>query len=451
MKSHPPSEARSGVSVTNVAQELLRRYEALDAAEASRFVSRLSIEEQVSLFSSLSTEEATRLIESLPAALSVAVLEVLSSERAAAILDHLPSDEQTDIVGQLDATQAEVVLDHMSPAEAADVQLLRRYPAESAGGLMITEYLAFPEHERVVDVVQRLRQGAPDFSQYPVQYVYVVTQDRKLVGVMQLRDLLFLGEAQTLASASLRPPAKLPIHAGFEEIRRFFATHDFLAAPITDENDRLIGVVTRRAIEEAAFERAEHMFLRFSGIFAGEEFRTMPLATRTSRRLAWLSITVVLNLLSASVVGLFSDTLSAVIALAVFLPVISGMSGNAGNQAVAVTMRELTLGLITPLELSWVIAKEAIGAAINGLILGIVLGLAAYAWQRNLYLALVVGAAQAVSILLAACLGGSLPLVLKRMKVDPALAAAPILTTLSDVCGFLLTLGLATTLLPLLR
>jgi magnesium transporter len=162
-------------------------------------------------------------------------------------------------------------------------------------------------------------------------------------------------------------------------------------------------------------------------------------------------VTILLNLLAASVVGWFSETLSAVIALAVFLPVISGMSGSAGNQAIAVTMRELALGLIHPAELRWVATKEAVLACVNGLVLGLVLGLAAWIWKGNFYLGLLIGFAQAFSIFFAACFGGVLPLILKRLKIDPALASAPILTTLTDIFGFLLTLGLAAQFVPWLQ
>jgi magnesium transporter len=205
----------------------------------------------------------------------------------------------------------------------------------------------------------------------------------------------------------------------------------------------MVGVVIRADFDEASADQASRTLLRFSGIVLGEEFRTMPLLNRVGGRLAWLATTLLLSFSAASVVGLFQNTLSEFIALAVFLPVISGMSGNAGNQAIAVSMRELSLGLIKPHEIIWVLTKEAAVGAINGLALGIALTLVALLWKGNLYLGLVVGGAQSLSILLAACLGGIVPMFLKRLGFDPAVASAPLLTTITDAAGFFLTLGLA--------
>ncbi len=178
--------------------------------------------------------------------------------------------------------------------------------------------------------------------------------------------------------------------------------------------------------------------------------RTLPLPVRAFRRLSWLSINIVLNVIAASVIALYQETLAAVIALAVFLPIISDMSGCSGNQAVAVSLRELTLGLVRPYELLRVLLKEAAVGVINGLLLGLLLGAVAWAWKGNLYLGLVVGGALAVNTLVAVMLGGMIPLILRGMKMDPALASGPILTTVTDMFGFFLALSFAAATLPLL-
>jgi magnesium transporter len=163
--------------------------------------------------------------------------------------------------------------------------------------------------------------------------------------------------------------------------------------------------------------------------------------------MAWLGVSLVLSLLSASIIGLYEDTLAAAIALAAFLPVISGMGGNSGNQALAVSIRELALGLIQPDEFWWVLRKEAGIGLINGLLLGMVLAVAAVVWKNDPRLGVVVGAAMALSTFAAACLGGIIPLVLTRLKLDPALATGPLLMALTDLCGFFLALSLASLLL----
>jgi magnesium transporter len=183
------------------------------------------------------------------------------------------------------------------------------------------------------------------------------------------------------------------------------------------------------------------------GIIGGDEIRSMPLLTRTRRRLSWLSINIVLNVAAATVITFYEDTLRAVIALAVFLPIVSDMSGCSGNQAVAVSMRELALGIVKPFEVFRVLLQEVSVGLINGVALGSALGLLAWLWKGDAYLGLVVGIALATNSLLAVLLGGTLPLLLKRVGIDPAVASGPILTTVTDLCGFFLVLSIATAML----
>ena len=184
------------------------------------------------------------------------------------------------------------------------------------------------------------------------------------------------------------------------------------------------------------------------GILGGEELRTMPLRTRSARRLSWLSINIVLNIIAASVIAFYQDTLTAVIALAVFLPIISDMSGCSGSQAVAVSMRELSLGLIRPAEFLHVFRKEAVVGVVNGVMLGLLLGAVAFLWKGNAVLGLVVAGALSLNTIIAVCIGGTVPLLLRRFGQDPALASGPILTTITDMCGFFLVLSFASAALP---
>ncbi len=177
----------------------------------------------------------------------------------------------------------------------------------------------------------------------------------------------------------------------------------------------------------------------------------MPLFLRSRRRLSWLSVNILLNVLAASVIAFYQDTLAAVIALAVFLPIISDMSGCSGNQAAAVSMRELAIGLLRPVDLVYVLGKEVLLGMINGCALGILIATVAWLWKGNPYFGLVVGGALALNTMVAVCIGGSIPLVLKRIGKDPALASGPILTTVTDMCGFFIVLSFASALLPQLQ
>ena len=235
---------------------------------------------------------------------------------------------------------------------------------------------------------------------------------------------------------------------GLKTLERFFDRHPLFGVPAVDAMGALVGVVRSVDVEQAADERSNRSFLKFMGIVGGEELRTMPLRNRSMRRLSWLTVNIVLNIIAASVIAFHQDTLSAVIALAVFLPIISDMSGCSGNQAVAVSMRELTLGVIRPAEIWRVLRKEAAVGLINGIVLGVLLGLVGWLWQGNFALGAVVAVSLALNTLVAVCFGGLIPLVLARLGQDPALASGPILTTITDMTGFLLVLTIAGALLP---
>ena len=197
-------------------------------------------------------------------------------------------------------------------------------------------------------------------------------------------------------------------------------------------------------------KRSEADHLKAAGIIGGDELRSMPVFLRSRRRLAWLSINILLNIAAASVIAFYEDTLTAVIALAVFLPIVSDMSGCSGNQAVAVSMRELTLGAALPSDVFRVWRKEAIVGLINGVALGALLGIAAWLWKGNPTLGFVVGGALAVNTIVAVSIGGTVPLLLRKFELDPAVASGPLLTTVTDMCGFFLLLSLASTVLPAL-
>jgi magnesium transporter len=213
-----------------------------------------------------------------------------------------------------------------------------------------------------------------------------------------------------------------------KSLKKFFDARSIIAALVVNNHGQLLGVVRSDYVQEAIAERSDREVMRMRGIVGGDEIRDLPTLTRMRRRLSWLSVNIVLNLIAASVIALYIDTLSAVIALAVFLPVISDMSGCTGNQVVAVSMRELALGIAKPSDALRVLGKELSVGLMNGF-------------------ALVVGGSLLLNTLIAVSIGGSVPLLLKRFGVDPALASGPILTTITDICGFFLVLSFAALML----
>jgi magnesium transporter len=416
--------------------------------EAVHAVSHLSELDQSRLLKVLPRRTAAKLVDDLPEVQAAQILERLPSDEAAAIVRQLPSHEQADVINRLPVLEASAILDAMPAKEARDTRRLMAYSSDSAGGLMITEYVVYTDDLSVGDVLDDLRGNAERYRRFDVQYAYVVSAEGELVGVLRLRDLLLSSPSDPVSVVMISNPLRVRDTDGLEELERFFDRHALFGVPAVESNGILVGVVRSFDVEQAAEERSNRSFLKFMGIVGGEELRTMPLRVRSMRRLSWLSVNIVLNILAASVIAFHQDTLSSVIALAVFLPIISDMSGCSGNQAVAVSMRELTLGFVRPGELGRVLGKEATVGILNGVVLGLLLGVVGWVWQGNLMLGAVVAAALAINTLVAVCFGGAIPLVLRGLGQDPALASGPILTTVTDMSGFFLVLSLAGAVLP---
>ncbi len=398
------------------------------------------------VLTTLSPENAAELIEEIPEEHAADLIEELEAKDAASIVSELESDDQVDVLANLDPADQEEILARMPPEDAEEARRLLPYPRDVAGGLLVTEYLSYPDTATVRDVIEDLNRRAEEGLAGDL-HAYVVSGAGRLVGTLDLRDLV-LARRDTLLAQLLKPSAQVRAEASLEELDAYFARHDEAAVPVVDAHQALLGVVRQGDVAEALAERSEDDFRKTQGIVGGDEIRSLPVAVRSRRRLSWLSVNILLNIVAASVIAAYEQTLAAAIALAVFLPIVSDMSGCSGNQAVAVSIRELSLGIVKPFELLRVWLQEVKVGLINGVVLGALLGAAALLWKGNPWLGLVVGGALAANTLVAVSIGGTVPLLLKRLRLDPAVASGPILTTITDMCGFFLVLSFATAILP---
>lgn len=442
-----PWEVLSNLLNSGTKNELEEFLEANKLSEIIRTISRLSEKDQQKLFATLSPEDAADLLEGFSDSQAADLIENMSSERAASIMEELSSDQLVDVLEEMDDISSESILASMHKKDATEARRLMNYPSDCAGGLMNPEFLVFRAEETIQDVLNNLQKNNEEYVTYNVQYFYVVDFVGKLVGVMRMHDILFHARFKMIKDIMISTPLFVTDFTSLSDLKNFFEEHKLFGVPVVDSNQKLIGVVAPHAVEEEYHKQKTKTFLRISGIIGGEEFRTMPLLVRSGRRLSWLSMNIVLNIIAASVIAIYQDTLATVITLAVFLPMVSDMSGCSGNQAVAVSMRELSLGLVKTNEILWVVFKELRVGLINGVVLGILLGTVAFLWQGNPWLGLVVGGALAVNTLVSVTLGGVLPLILKRMKMDPALVSSPLLTTVTDMCGFFFVLSFASAVL----
>ena len=419
----------------------------LPSSETVRAVFRLTPNEQEKLLTLLPPESAADLIDDVPDAQAAELLDNLRPEEAASIVNEMDSDEAADVLAEMDREDVEEILNLMDADEAAEARQLIDFDPATAGGLMMKEYLSYPETQTVGDAVADIAVRGEDYPIYYLQHIFVVGPLGRLLGVAGLTDIAGAKPESRLGELAT-PVDAVNARAGLDQLEDFFETRDTPIAPVVDDSGRLLGAIRRRAVFDAITERADESYLKSQGIVGGDEFRSMPLYIRSGRRLSWLTVKIFLNLASASVIALYEGTIAAAFTLAVFLPIVSDMSGCSGYQAVAVSMRELALDIIKPSDVARVCLKELVLGLVTGVLLGLLLACVAWLWKGNPWLGLVVGTALAANTVVAVVIGGALPLLLKRLRVDPALAAGPVLTTITDTGGFFLVLSLATLALP---
>ena len=416
----------------------------LPPSDTAYTINRIAPEHRKRLLTVIRPELAAQLIEHLADTQAADLIDELTPQGAAAIVDKMDSDDQADILVELPDADAEAILEHMDPVEARDARRLARYEPNTAGGVMISEYLSYQNNRQIADVLQDLCDNAKAYGDYDVQYVYVTDEGGTLLGLIQIRDIVLSRGDARLDSIMVPDMVRVSAHDSTKQLEDVFDRYSFNALPVVDNTERLVGVVRRDAVQEAHSEQSDRDLLRISGLIAGEELRTMPLGPRAVRRLAYLLPNILLMVVSISVIAAFERTvLKEVIALAIFLPLVAGVAGGAANQALAVSIREMSLGLTKPADLGRVFAQELKVGLINGVVLGVAVFLVALAMRGNVNIALVVGGAIPLTIVVSVVLGGTGPLILRRINVDPAMACAPIVSTLIDFVGFFLVLGLA--------
>ncbi|HTM31543.1 MAG TPA: magnesium transporter [Vicinamibacterales bacterium] len=369
-----------------------------------------------------------------------------SAEDIAKLLHELPSDDAAALIDYLPEELSREVLELMRRKESGQVESLLEYGEQTAGRIMNPAVFALNEDLTVGEAITAL-QGSRDVEM--VFYLYVVDVRRHLVGVTSLRRLLLVSPETPLKRIMTPDVISVRVDTDQEEVARQVASYNLLAVPVVDEENKLAGVVTVDDVIDVIKDEATEDLLRLAGV-SGDERISTPAAEAIRKRLPWLGVNLVTAFVAASVVALFEGTIEKVTALAVFMPIVAGMGGNAATQTLTVIVRGLALG-----ELSWVNARKALAkeSAIglgNGLALGVVAAGVAWVTKHDPMLGLLLGMAMVCNMFVAATAGTLVPLGLKAMKVDPALASSVFITTFTDVVGFASFLGLATVFLKYL-
>lgn len=375
-------------------------------------------------------DEAIRLdiVDNLPNAQIAQAVQELDSDDAVYILEDLDQEDQDEILSQLPFTE------RIRLRRALD------YPEETAGRRMQTEFVAVPPFWTVGQTIDYMREdkNLPDrFSQ-----VFVIDPTFKLLGAVDLDQILRTKRAVKIQDVMHETRHAIPATMDQEEAAREFEQYDLLSAAVVDENDRLVGVLTIDDVVDVIQEEAEEDLMRMGGV-GDEELSDSVLSTSRSR-VPWLLVNLVTAFLTASVIGLFDRTIEHIVALAVLMPIVAGMGGNAGSQTMTVTVRALATKDLDIYNAWRVIRRELGVGLINGTVFAILIGAVAGTWFGNANIGGIIAAAMVINMFAAALAGILIPLALDRLGVDPAVASAVFVTTVTDVVGFFAFLGLAT-------
>lgn len=410
------------------------------------------------LLADLSQDQATDLVHHL-----------FLRQAAAEPLGEMDPDDSAELVAQLDRKEASLILSRMDPDDAVDLllelpeevqqELLSRlsrsdarvltdllaYPPDSAGGLMSPEVIPLSLSMSVQDAINHLRQRVQDAE--TVYYAYAVDEANRLIGVLSLRDMALADPGRNLNDLVIRDAVSVPVDMDAEDVAHIFEKYDYIALPVVNDDNRLLGVITFDDVIDVIREEATEDIYGMAGV-PSEEGVDTTWARSLRLRLPWLYVRLLTALAAAVVVGVFEDTIAKIAALAVLMGIIAGQAGSAGMQTVTIITRGMALGELSKARGWRLLGKETILGIANGMLIGATVGLITYLWKGELLMGVAVFLAMTINMIVAGACGVAIPMIVRKIGRDPALVSGIFLTTVTDVLGFGLMFIIAIWLLP---
>lgn len=425
--------------------------EANDEAAVERLISEFHASDLGKLLTGLEEEEAVRVFRLLtPEAASEVLLEVderlrktlissISSDELVEVVEEMETDDAADVISELPLEDARQVLDNIE--ESAEVQKLLIYPEETAGGKMQTELASVEEDATVQQTIEEVRLKAREIDN--ISNVFVVDSGGRLVGAVSLDKLILASPETRIKDIADTDPVKVRTDLDQEEVARIFQKYDLVSVPVVDHENRLIGRITVDDVVDVIEDEIFEDFYKMAGL--NTEARVLDPPVRSIKmRVPWLLVNLATAAVSASVVKVFQGTIEQLVVLAVLMPIVAGMGGNAATQTITVVVRGLALGELTLKNARWVLLKEASVGLANGLLTGAVAAAVAHLLGAKLVIGLLLFLAMTANMIIAGLVGSFIPLILKRMKFDPAISSSIFVTACTDISGFFTFLGLAT-------
>lgn len=447
------------VNMTQV--EMLRKLLRHGATErVVRITSKFRPAELADVFGTLSPGEQRQFVDvlfehgnladillELPEGILEELLDRISDERLSALLNDMASDDAVFVITLLDEERVEPVMRGVEPAHRERIEHLRTYPAKTAGSLMTSDMVIIDEALTVEQAIDEIRKHGED-SEF-IFYVYVTNASGTFVGVVPIRRLIASKPKRLISDIMVTNPIAVMAMDHQEEVAAVTARYNLLAVPVVGANFELLGVITvDDVIDVLQDEATEDMYL-MQGL-SDEDRVYSPMSKSVRKRFPWMVLNLLTAFLAASVIGVFEASIAKAVVLATFMPVVAGMGGNGGTQTLTVITRGIALGELSFSDGKSAVLKQLGIGFINGAGIGLLTALVAALWKGNPYLGIVLFLAMMINMSIAGLAGAAVPLILKALKLDPALGGGVIVTTFTDVFGFMAFLGLATLFLPYL-
>lgn len=422
----------------------------LPAVDVGDYIAQLSSERRAIAFRLLKKDQAIAVFEYLPPEVQEELLGSLHDTQVFQIVEAMSPDDRAVLFDELPAGVVKRLLQQLSLQERQATATILGYPEYTAGRVMTTEYVRLRQGLTVGEALNKIRQS--DRDKETIYYAYVTDDNRKLVSVVSLRQLLFTIPDVLIRDIASDRVIKARTEMSQEEVAQLMKRYDLIALPVVDREDRLVGIITIDDVVDILEEEATQDIQKLAGVSGGDEAALSAPQVTIRKRLPWLLGNIGLYVGAASAIAPFQSVISLVPVLAVIMPILSNTSGNVAIQALSVTVRGLGVGEVTPLDTLKILRKEIIAGLGTALALGLALGILSLIWSppKDRWVALVAATVMVVNVFIAATLGTLLPMGLKRLKLDPALISGPLLTTILDAVGFLTFLSLISVALHLL-
>ena len=432
---------------SNKELELHNYLEDMHAADIAEVLENLEDHDQSQVFGLLSDEKATEVLEEINAEQFGDLLENLSYEKKVTLLENMSQDDMVDKLSEMTEAKQKEIIAFLDYEDAADVKELLIFEENTAGRIMTKEFVAIQKDFSVYYAIETLRAIAPDAE--TIYYIYVTDDHQRLVGVISLRELIISAPNRSVDSIMNENLITVNVDDDQEDVARIVSKYDLLAVPVIDTKGVLRGIITIDDVLDIIEEEATEDIFKFAGTSEYEVYESdTTLFNRVKNsvqsRLPWLIVTIFGGLLSARVLTNFQGTISSNATLALFMPLLTGMGGNVGTQSSTITVRNIATHVIEGTGILRTLIHEISVGIVVGLICSLMVGAAAVLMKSELDIALVVGIAMMANMTTAATIGTIVPLVFKKIGVDPAVASAPFITTTIDLTGLTIYFTLAT-------